>query len=119
MPCHVLGMVWCPVGCAFPLALFHGIARDYIYSDTFDMEFQIGMLSISIYGLSIDSFSNCREDPLNPFLPIHCERKAGEDIQVGLATQPSVPCEGSLYGDVASDSRSVQYGLNSAFESPC
>jgi len=75
------------------------------------------MLRISIDGLGIDSLSNRREDPLSPFLPIHYGRKAGKDIQVGLATQPSVPGEGPLDRDFASDSRFVQYVLNLALQS--
>src|SRR2546426_3364188 len=113
---HVLGVVWCPVGCAFPLAFFHGIARDDIYSDTFDMEFQIGMLSISVDSLGADPLANFREDLLCPLPPIHCERKACKDIQVGLAAQPSVPREGPLDRDVTSESSFVQYILNLALQ---
>src|SRR5712692_3459953 len=102
MRSHVLGMVWRPVGRAFPLASFNGIAGNYIDPDIVNVKFQIGMLSIPIDSLGADPPPNFREDLLSPLLPIHCGRKACKDIQVGLAAQPSVPREGSLDGNVVS-----------------
>src|SRR5438093_4394630 len=101
---HVLCMVWCPVGCAHPLPFLHGIAGDYIDSDVVNVEFQIGMLGISIDCLSMNPFSNRRKNPPSPFLPIHCRRKVGEKIKVGLAAQPSVRGDCSLVGTCASNS---------------
>src|SRR5947199_9389150 len=109
---HVLCMVWCPVGCAFPIALFHGIAGDDVDPDIVNVKFQIRMLRITINCLGADPLPNLREDLLRPLPSVHCRGKGGEDIQVGLAAQPSVAGKGSLYGDVASDSRFVQYVLN-------
>src|SRR6267143_2084700 len=106
-----------PIGCTLPLALFNGIARDHIYSDTFDVEFQIGMLSISIDSLGANPLPNFREDLLGPRLPIHCGRKACKDIQVGLAAQPSVSRERPLNRNIASVSYLVQYVLNLALQS--
>src|SRR5713101_5728316 len=110
-------MVGGPVGSALPLAFFNGIGGDYIYPDIVSVEFQIRMLSVSIDSLCADSLPNFREDLLCPLPPIHCGRKACEDIQVGLAAQPSVPGEGSLNGDVSSVSCFVQYILNLALQS--
>src|SRR5438105_9767938 len=114
---HLLVMVWCPVGCAFPIALFHRIAGNDIDTDVVNVEFQKRMLRISIDCLSIDPLSNRGEDLLGPFLPIHCGRKAGKDIQVGLATQPGVPGEGPLDRDHATESSFVKYSLNLALQS--
>src|SRR5206468_402673 len=114
---HVLGMEWCPVGCALPPAFFHGIAGDYIDPNVVNVEFQIGMLSIAINCLGADPLPDFREDLLRPLPSVHCRGKGGEDIQVGLAAQPGVTGEGSLYGDVASDSRFVQYVLNLVLQS--
>src|SRR5712692_3383852 len=106
---HILRMVRCPVGCALPLALFHGIAWNYIYPDAFDVKFQIGMLGITINRLSIDSLPNRWENLLRPFPPLHAWRKAGKNIQIGLATQPSVPGVRPLDRDLASKSSLIQY----------
>src|SRR2546427_5386677 len=75
---HVISMVWCPVSCALPVALFHRIARDHIDPDTINVEFQIGMFSITIDRFSMDSFSNCWEDFLGPLLPLHCWGKGAK-----------------------------------------
>src|SRR3989475_12759777 len=110
-------MVGCPVGRALPLASFHGVARDHIYSDTFDVEFQIGMLSIPIDSLGTDPLPNFREDLLRPLLPILCGWKTCKDIQAVLAAQPSVPRERPLNRDVASGSSLVKYVLSLAPQS--
>src|SRR2546428_7605632 len=113
---HVLSMVRCPVSCALPLALFHSIAGDHVDPDTINVEFQIGMFSITIDRFGMDSFPNCREDLLGPLLSLHCWREGGEDVQVGFAAQPSVPGVGSLNRDDASEPGVVQYALNLIFQ---
>src|SRR5207245_6132711 len=102
--------------CAFPLAFFHRIAGDYIDSDTLDVEFQIGMFGITIDCLSANALANRREDLLSPLLPIHRSWKAGEDVQVGFATQPGVPRVRPLNRDVASNARLGQDALNLFFQ---
>src|SRR2546425_13210331 len=93
---HVLSMVRCPVSCALPLAPFHRIAGDHVDPDTINVEFQVGMLCITIDRLSIDSPPNRRKDLLSPLLPIHAGRKTGKDVQIGFTAQPCVPGVGPL-----------------------
>src|SRR5438552_16677941 len=81
------------------------------------MEFQIGMLSISIDSLGAYPLSNFGEDPLCPLSPFHCWRKAGKYVQVCFPTEPSAPGEVPLNRDAASGSCLVPYGLNLAFHS--
>src|SRR6266571_1671033 len=113
---HVISMVWCPVSCALPVALFHRIAGDHVDPDTINVEFQVGMFSITIDRFSMDSFSNCWEDFLGPLLPLHCWGESGEDVQVGFAAQPSVPGVRSLNRDDASEPSVVQDALNLIFQ---
>src|SRR5712692_10267427 len=110
-------MVRCPIGSALPLTFFHSITGNYVDPDAIDVEFQVGMLRITIGCLGIDSLPNRRKNPLSPLVPRHAGRKAGKDVQIGLITQPSVPREGSLDRGVASKARIVQGALKLAFQS--
>src|SRR2546426_5111301 len=113
---HVLSMVRCPVSCALPLALFHRIAGDHVDPDTINVEFQIGMFSITIDRFSMDSSPNRWKNFLGPLLPLHYGREGGEDVQVGFAAQPSVPGVRSLNRDDASEPSVVQDALNLIFQ---